>query len=441
VSALEEAVRTLTANRPTELRRRRVVLDVVAGADTGARHVFDGRARIGSRGLADLVLTDAKVSGLHCEIAGEGPRLRDLGSKNGTFVGGVRVVDVFLSPGELITLGATRVRVTPLEETVPVALSADVRWRGLIACSSAMAALAAQLQRLSSTDTTVLVMGETGSGKERVVEALHLARGDVARPLVVVDCGALPANLVESELFGHERGAFTGADFAAAGAFERADGGTLFLDEVGELPLDVQPKLLRALETRTVSRLGGGRPQRVNVRVVAATHRDLSMEVSRGRFREDLYYRLAVVSLTVPPLRERVEDIPLLAAHLLERMGADPAGHLTAHALATLTSHDWPGNVRELRNTLERAVALTRPVEIASAPVAPEPSVAVNLAVSLRDGRKELIDRYERAYVSALLEKCGGNVSEAARRSGMDRITLHRIVQRLQLRKPRTAKP
>jgi two-component system response regulator GlrR len=440
VSDLEDRVRTVTAQRPTELRRRRVALEVIEGPDRGARHVFDGRARMGTRSLADFVLTDAQISGLHCELSGEDLRLRDLGSKNGTFVGGLRVLDAFLSPGEVLRIGVSRLRATPLDETVPVALGADARFHGLFAYSPAMAVLTAQLQRLAASDATVLVTGETGTGKERVVEALHLARGDSARPLVVVDCGALPANLVESELFGHERGAFTGADAATAGAFERADGGTLFLDEVGELPLDVQPKLLRALEARTVARLGGGRAQRVNVHVVAATHRDLSMEVSRGRFREDLYYRLAVVTLAVPALRDRAEDIPLLAEHLLEQMGADPHQHLTAHALATLAAHDWPGNVRELRNTLERAVALTRPVEIESMAAASEEALPVDLAVTLREGRRVLVDRYERAYVSALLDRCGGNISEAARRSGMDRITLHRILQRLQLRRPRAGK-
>jgi DNA-binding NtrC family response regulator len=309
---------------------------------------------------------------------------------------------------------------------------------GLIGQSAAMRALTARLERLAAADTTVLVQGETGTGKERVAEALHLAGARAHAPLVTVDCGALPAGIIESELFGHEKGAFTGATSSVAGAFERARGGTLFLDEVGELPLELQPKLLRAIESRTVRRLGGAQPLPVDVRIVAATNRDLPLEVTAGRFREDLYYRLAVVTLAVPSLRERIEDVPMLAAHFVGELGADGARLLTPDALAALCRHAWPGNVRELRNTIERAVALAEPVclETRAAPSENSQAPAIDLSVPLRLGKQRLIDAYERAYVTRLIAECKGNLSEASRRAGIERISLYRLLDRHRLREP-----
>jgi transcriptional regulator with GAF, ATPase, and Fis domain len=425
------------------LARRRVSLQVIAGVDTGKRCDFDERARIGTRRMAELVLTDPRVSGLHCEVlAGEQLRVRDLGSKNGTLLGGYRVIEAVVPPGESILIGDSRVRVTPIGE-VDVPLAATDDYFGIIGQSAPIRAMAAQLEKLAGSDATVLVMGETGSGKERVAEALHLSGRRADGPLVIVDCSALPPTLIESELFGHERGAFTGATTQFKGAFERADGGTLFLDEIGELPLALQPKLLRVLESRTVRRLGGSRPVKVDVRMVAATNRDLAMEVQRGHFREDLYYRLAVVSITVPPLRERLDDIPLLAVHLLREMGLDPASCLTVDSLAALQTYDWPGNVRELRNSLERSATLMEPLQPRAVPggaagnrspaelVGPVP---FDLDEPIRLGKQRAIDAFERAYVSAMLEACEGNISECARRSGMNRMSIHRILQRLGLR-------
>ena len=437
---LDEVLKTLTATRATTLRRRRVELQVVSGPDRGLRHSFDGRVRIGARPLAELVLKDPKVSGLHCEITADDEiRVRDLGSKNGTFLGGFRVVEAVVPSGESLTVGNTRLRIMPVADEVEVPLSESDQFHGLVGASAAMRALIARVERLAGVDSTVLVQGETGTGKERVAEALHLAGRRAQNPLVVVDCGAIAGTLIESELFGYERGAFTGALTRNAGAFERAHGGTVFLDEVGELPLDLQPKLLRAIESREVRRLGGERTTAFDARIIAATNRDLALEVGKGRFREDLYYRLAVVTIHVPALRERLDDVPLLAVHMLREMGVDPAACLTAESLARLTAHDWPGNVRELRNTIERAVALMEPVSIDDEGAAPPPADSarpgkIDLTVPLRVGKQRLIDQYERLYVRAMLVATGGNVSEAARRAGMDRMTIHRIISRQGLR-------
>jgi transcriptional regulator with GAF, ATPase, and Fis domain len=447
----DDLARTVSIERPTSLDLRRATLQVVAGPDAGRRFDIEDRARIGARPLADIVLADARVSGLHCEItlAGDAPRVRDLGSKNGTFVGDVRVLDALLAPGDIVTVGETRLQLSPAgTRAVPLHDADD--FHGLVGQSAAIRALTARLSALAGTDTTVLVQGETGTGKERVAEALHLAGRRAPKPLVVVDCGAMPATMIESELFGHERGAFTGAVASVPGAFERAHGGTLFLDEIGELPLELQPKLLRALESRVVRRLGGAKSISVDVRVVSATNRDLQLEVAASRFREDLYYRLAVVTLTVPPLRERREDVPLLAARFLRELGADPAHLLTRDSLEALMRHAWPGNVRELRNTLERAVALSEPLAVGNAPAphasgtgagtasaaaANAPAASpIDLSVPLRVARQRVIDAWEREYVTRLLDECGGNVSEASRRAGLERMSMYRLLHRLGLR-------
>jgi transcriptional regulator with GAF, ATPase, and Fis domain len=446
MSDFDDLARTVSIERATSLALRRASLQVLSGPDAGRRFDIEDRARVGARPLADIVLADARVSGLHCEltVGSDAIRVRDLGSKNGTFVGTVRILDALLAPGDVVTVGETRLQLTPAgTRAVPLHDADD--FHGLVGQSAAIRALTARLAALAGADTTVLVQGETGTGKERVAEALHLAGRRAPKPLVVVDCGAMPATMIESELFGHERGAFTGAVASVPGAFERAHGGTLFLDEIGELPLELQPKLLRALESRVVRRLGGAKTIPVDVRVVSATNRDLMLEVAAGRFREDLYYRLAVVTLTVPPLRERPEDIPLLASRFLGDLGVDPARLITRESLDALVRHAWPGNVRELRNTLERAVALSEPLAVgpaassassssssasSGAPAAP----TVDLSQPLRVGRQRVVDAWEREYVTRLLDECGGNVSEASRRAGLERMSMYRLLHRLGLR-------
>src|SRR4051812_37791333 len=446
MSSFDDLARTVSIERATSLALRRGSLQVLSGPDAGRTFDIEDRARVGARPLADIVLADTRVSGLHCEltVGSDAIRVRDLGSKNGTFVGTVRILDARPPPGAVATVGETRLQLTPAgTRAVPLHDADD--FHGLIGQSAAIRALTARLAALSGADTTVLVQGETGTGKERVAEALHLAGRRAPKPLVVVDCGAMPATMIESELFGHERGAFTGAVASVPGAFERAHGGTLFLDEIGELPLELQPKLLRALESRVVRRLGGAKTIAVDVRVVSATNRDLMLEVAAGRFREDLYYRLAVVTLTVPPLRERPEDIPLLAVRFLGDLGVDPARLITRESLEALMRHGWPGNVRELRNTLERAVALSEPLAVgsgappgaASAPSAPvdlTQPLRVDLSQPLRVGRQRVIDAWEREYVTRLLDECGGNVSEASRRAGLERMSMYRLLHRLGLR-------
>jgi DNA-binding NtrC family response regulator len=439
---------------PSGLRIRRCRLTVVAGPDAGLARDFEAHViRVGARRGADLVLSDGKVSRTHFEIRldPQGYRLRDLESTNGTFVSGLRVSDVYVPPGASIYAGDSRLRFDPLDDSVEVALSSADRFGDMVGRSVVMRELFARLAAVAPTDATVLVTGETGTGKELVAEALHEVSLRKGGPFVVLDCGAIPANLMESEAFGHERGAFTGATAAHAGAFERADGGTLFLDEIGELPLEMQPKLLRALERKEIRRVGGARTLQVNIRVVAATNRDLAVEVNKGRFREDLYYRLAVAHLAVPPLRERREDIPVLVEHILAGLPGGRERGPRAETIELMKKHEWPGNVRELRNVLERAVLFQQPVRepsvIAPAPAAPgardaagsaEVRAPIDPTMPFKVAKQELIDEFERRYVRALLERHGGNVSAAARAAGIDRMSIHKMLNRLGMDREKT---
>ncbi|HXU73624.1 MAG TPA: sigma 54-interacting transcriptional regulator [Polyangia bacterium] len=420
--------RTESIARPATITRKRAILEVTKGASTGARVEFEGRVRVGARPCADFVLDDARVSGVHCELTiGADLRVRDLESKNGTYVNGVRVVEAVLSPGEPFHIGRSKLRVLPVDGLVAMPDHAPDDFYGLVGQSPAMRRLIAQLEPLAEADTTVLIRGETGTGKERVAEALHLASARAHQPLVTVDCGSMPANLIEAELFGYERGAFTGAERTFPGAFERAHGGTLFLDEIGELPLSLQPKLLRVLETRKVQRLGGERSVPIVARIVAATNRDLLLEMLAKRFREDLYYRVAVVTVEIPPLRERIEDLPFLVDHLLRSIGYDPTPFLTVEAIAELAGHRWPGNVRELRNTLERAASLAAPLALDRTAPSRDP---IDIGVPLRLLKERLIADLERRYLAAMLAECQGNLSEVARRAGVERMTVYRLIRR-----------
>ena len=314
---------------------------------------------IGSNKTADIVLTDPTVSRRHAEVrrGRDGVLLRDLGSMNGTFVGQVRAKEVYLGADTLFRVGRTELSFTPADEIIDVEPSQADHFENLLGNSVAMREVFGILERVAPTDLTVLISGETGTGKELASKAVHTRSRRREGPFVVFDCGAAPENLIESELFGHNRGAFTGAIEARPGVFEAAHGGTIFLDEIGELPLELQPKLLRVLEQREVRRVGANKTKPIDVRIVAATNRNLREEVDRGRFREDLYYRLAVVEMAMPPLRERTEDLSMLARHLLERAAHNT--HVKAIAqpvLDVFAEYHWPGNVRELSNVIERAL-------------------------------------------------------------------------------------
>jgi len=298
-----------------------IKLTVLEGPERGREVTATrGVVRVGGARDNDLVLSDDAVSRRHLEIRLRKDEVRvvDLGSTNGTTVDGVHIVEAVLSAASLIRLGASAIRVTPIDEPVAIALSSRERFGALLGRSVAMREVFSVLERVAPTDATVIVEGETGTGKELAAEAIHAHSPRAEGPFVAIDCGAIPPNLIEAELFGVVRGAFTGAVSDRRGVFEEADLGTLFLDEIGELPLELQPKLLRALEKREIRRVGATQPRKVDVRVVAATNRDLAVEMNRGSFREDLFFRLAVVSVKLPPLRARRDDIPLLVRHFVE---------------------------------------------------------------------------------------------------------------------------
>jgi transcriptional regulator with GAF, ATPase, and Fis domain len=423
-----------------KLRSRKIHVDVVAGPQAGQGFDFAGpEVRIGSARGCDLVLFDGAVSRHHLSLKIErgGIRVLDMGSRNGTVLDGVSIRDAFARYDSTLVLGNTTLRLRLLQDVIEVPLSSRESFGGLIGQSVPMRVVFTMLERAAAVDDTVLVEGETGTGKELAAEALHEESARSAEPFVVFDCSAVAPNLMESELFGHVRGAFSGAVADREGAFEAADGGTLFLDEIGELPLELQPKLLRALERFEVRRVGSNAPRRVDVRVVAATNRNLAEEVANKRFREDLYYRLAVVRVALPPLRERPDDIPLL----VQRFTRDLADRgravtpLSDRALKGLMSQAWPGNVRELKNAVTRA--LSHGTTGNPAPVGPPGPVVtakIDLSVPLKDAREKLCDDFEEAYLRQALSETGGNVSHAARLAGVNRKFIQRAVQRFRLR-------
>jgi DNA-binding NtrC family response regulator len=372
------------------------------------------------------------VSRLHCEVRARGDelRLRDTGSTNGTFVDGVRVYDATISSGSTISVGGTVLRVELADEPIRVQVSDRTSLGELIGTSVAMRRIYTLIERSADSVATVLIEGETGTGKELVARAIHTESARAAGPFVAVDCGAIAEGLIESELFGHVRGAFSGAVQTRAGLFEEAAGGTLFLDEIGELPLALQPKLLRVLERREVRRVGSNQSVPIDVRVVAATNRSLAESVNEGTFREDLYYRLSVLELAMPPLRARREDIAVLARHFYQVLAGSP---MPEALIASLMSRGWPGNVRELRNFVERTVAMGfSGVSAAPLPVASEAlESAVPTHLPLREARAVWSEQFELLYARAILKKAGGNVTRAAELAGINRRTLQRLLARV----------
>jgi DNA-binding NtrC family response regulator len=434
---------------PHEYVITRFRLVVTEGPDQGLEVTSDGNElAVGTAAGNHIVLSDRSVSRHHCVITAseDGFFLRDLGSRNGTGLGGYRVVGAYLQPGALLRIGESTLRFELLPDTIVEPLGDEERFGRVLGQSTAMRRLFAALPRISQSDSTVLLEGETGTGKGLLAEVIHQRSKRARGPLVVIDCSAIPPNLIEAELFGHAKGAFTGAVNARAGAFEAAAGGTVFLDELGELPLDMQPKLLRVLEDRVVRRVGSLEPVKLDVRVIAATNRDLRQEVNRGAFRSDLYYRLNIVRIRLPPLRERREDIPLLVAHFYEQFshGGDPRP--PAELISAFLRQDWAGNVRELRAAVERAILMQDPAlwfeATLGAPAGEEPAKGeggatreydheADLALhSFRAAKERAVARWERGYVEALVRKSGGNLSRAAREARMDRNHLRELLRR-----------
>lgn len=420
-----------------------VELVVVAGASLGHSVRLDrGSVRVGSRPPCELVVDDRSVSGAHAEIAlvPTGIRIRDLGSKNGIFVGAARVQEAVVPPGTILKLGRSEIA---LGSPKPPEGTPRATYGSLFGTSEPMQRIFALLERLEKSDATVLILGETGCGKELVARAIHDASRRGSGPFVVFDCASVAHDVAESELFGHVRGAFTGAVGDRIGAIERAHGGTLLLDEIGDLPTDLQPKLLRALERREVKRVGGSDYKPVDIRVLAATHRDLEAEVAKGTFRQDLYFRLAVVQIKIPSLRERRDDIAPMAEFMLLREGRTPAEvrHL-AERVASLRSYGWPGNCRELRNALDHLMALGEvPAHLAASerPSFPAPPVPAADAPEAADAgpitpyhaaRAGAMEDFERAYVESLVRESGGVIAQACRIAGIDRNVVRRLFRK-----------
>lgn len=418
-------------------------LVVLSGEDEGQEIPIVARVVVGSDESANLVLRDRRVSRRHAEFSVRGGRVmvRDTGSRNGTYVGHARVVEAELPLGSVVQLGDTSLAVHPRWYVREVKPSTARTFGDLVGGSLRMREIFAILERVSPTEVTVLVEGESGTGKELAARSIHRASARADKPYVVFDCASVPRELAESELFGHKRGAFSGAVADRAGAFQQAHGGTIYLDELGELPLELQPKLLRVLETAEVRRVGDDGLRKVDVRVIAATNRDLQAEVRRGRFRADLLYRLEVVKIRLPPLRERLEDIPELVRYLLaDKLASDDL--VEGDNLRRLMAYSWPGNVRELRNVLERAVALSsgtpRFAELVFnlGPVDTQPSTlgtafpGVASPMEFKDAKDQLLASFERAYVDALMARHKGNLTQAAAAAGLSRKHLYDLVRK-----------
>ncbi|MEW5854009.1 MAG: sigma 54-interacting transcriptional regulator [Myxococcota bacterium] len=428
---------------------------------------------VGTDEGCDLVLPDATVSRRHATIrqSEAGATVEDMGSTNGTFYEGSRIREITVPFGATVTLGKTQLKIVPEEDVVEMGPAPMSQFGGMCGENRRMREIFALLQDIGPTDTTVLIEGETGTGKELVARALHEHSWRRQKPLVVFDCSAVPRDLLESALFGHVKGAFTGAAGPRQGAFRRAHHGTLLLDEIGELALELQPKLLRALESRTVQAVGQDDYEKVDVRVIAATNRPLKQEVRAGRFREDLYYRLAVVKLAVPALRERNDDIELLAQHFIQNALGRPR-QLDPAGLEVLRRYAWPGNVRELKNLVERALHLSPPTgpldlsrflgapeddrssprltavadrvedevtaKIERPQVEPPPPPSTRpwaemptpFELPFKDAKAAVMDAFERRYLQQLIERHRHNLSRAAHEAQMDRKHLRELLKK-----------
>lgn len=411
------------------LKLDRIGLAVVDGPERGRNvSIAHGQARIGTAPGCHLALTDPAVSRIHCEISvsRQGIRLQDRGSTNGTYVDGVRVHDAELRDGSTLRIGDTAVRIGVEHGKDIVPLAPLDRFDQLIGSSPEMRAIYAIIPRVAQTETTTLINGETGTGKELVAQAIHSVSPRAAKPFVVLDCAGVAPGVIESDIFGHVRGAFTSAITERAGLFESAHGGTIFIDEIQDLPLSLQPRLLRVLETRQVRRLGANQPVAVDVNVVAASSQPLSAYVNAGKFREDLFYRLAVAEIELPPLRARGNDVVELATHFWAVFASEA---VPSELLAAVRDRSWPGNVRELRNFVERWAKLGVPTGVRTER-GRRVEAAMPTDLPLKEARRVWNDQFESAYASALLERSGGNVTRAAELAGVNRRSFQRMLAR-----------
>lgn len=432
---------TLAASKKIEVRggTLRTVGRGGPRASIGMEPVTVGRGE-----ACGLVLADRKVSAIHLELtAGPlGVRVLDKGSLNGTFIAGVRIADAHLTEPTRIVVGDTTLAFEPTG-VERVALGRATTWGRMVGASTSMRLVFDRLARAAPTDLTVLVTGETGTGKEVVAQALHENGARQSGPFVIVDCGAIPAGLAESFLFGHARGAFTGASSPRQSPFVDARGGTIFLDEIGELPIELQPKLLRVIAERRVKPVGSNAYLPVDVRIVAATRVDLSRAVNDGTFRSDLYFRLAQLRLELPPLRERPEDIPLLLNATFTELG-DPGalGRVPEAAMQRLLRHQWPGNIRELKTaatvafTMADGGGIIDPAAYLGEVTGPPGTLE---SLSYKEARRIVLDRFEVAYFRKQVAQASGNLTEVARRSGIARGHVRRYVRRHDLLPERPA--
>jgi DNA-binding NtrC family response regulator len=443
----KSATRVLAAGAPITRQSGRGRLVVVKGPDRGETiSVGEAPLTVGSGGGCNILLSDPTISRKHLGID-PGPTglvLRDLGSTNGSFVQGARFNELTLGFGTEVTIGKTVLKYLPEEEEVDLAPSEKESFGSLVGRDPKLRRLFRVLDDVAATEATVLIEGETGTGKELLAEEIHRHSPRRDGPFIVFDCGAVPDELIESALFGHVRGAFTGAVTDRPGAFEEADGGTLFLDEIGELAPGVQPALLRALDKQSVRPVGGSTYTRASVRVVAATNRNLRAEIAARRFREDLYYRVAVVRMVVPPLRERPDDIPLLVQHFMKHFCGGRSLEVTPEDVERLRHHDWLGNVRELRNVIERACALSHGERLeidealderpGVAPGAAGAPAAYDVDLPFKEAKARVIEAFEREYIRTLLKRHEGNLSAASRSAEIDRKHLRELLRKHGLR-------
>jgi transcriptional regulator with GAF, ATPase, and Fis domain len=418
------------------------------GASAGASWLVSGadasRTYVGTSAACAIRIADPHVSRRHLALTATplGLKTEDLESTNGTWVNGVRVLGAMLRGGETITLGSTALKIEAASEPKPSQMLGSVRFGKVLGASLAMRRLHPVCERIAKSDVPVLIEGETGCGKELLAESIHAMGARASGPFVIFDCTTVAANLLEATLFGHEKGAFTGAVGAKPGVFELADGGTLFLDEIGDLDVMLQAKLLRAIQSSQVQRVGGTKWIKTNVRIISATRRDLEKEIQAGRFRDDLYFRLVVARIEIPPLRDRRDDIPLLARAFWQALGGDEDAY-PIELLAALDDYGWPGNVRELHNLVARRLALgdLAPEVRALPPTGSHPNLAhgapedviarvISEHQPFARARERVVFEFERRYLEAALAEHGGNVTKAAEACGIGRRYFYMIKSR-----------